>query len=146
MTTVIADWPHLPKQAEVQGKINGARDGYVTFALCRPTSILPASGNGNAAPKRYGPGRGLKAHFALAMERSERSGAKWRFRLASAHDERRGMPLGLQIAAPPLHVGECVPLGREQAYAVSSNPYGPAIVSTLDEEGFRCWSFGHETT
>ena len=57
--TVIADWPHLPKQAEVQGKINEARDGYVTFALCTPTSILPASGNGNAVPKRYGPGRGL---------------------------------------------------------------------------------------
>jgi len=56
---VIADWPHLPKQAAVQGKINEARDGYVTFALCTPTSILPASGNGNAVPKRYGPGRGL---------------------------------------------------------------------------------------
>jgi hypothetical protein len=58
MMTVIAE-PHLPKQAEVQGKINEARDGYVTFALCTPTSILPASGNGNAVPKRYGPGRGL---------------------------------------------------------------------------------------
>jgi len=57
--TVIADWPHLPKQAEVQGKINEARDGYVTFALCTPTSILPASGSGNAVPKRYGSGRGL---------------------------------------------------------------------------------------
>jgi hypothetical protein len=43
MMTVIADWPHLPKQAEVQGKINEARDGYVTFALCTPTSILPAA-------------------------------------------------------------------------------------------------------
>jgi hypothetical protein len=59
MMTVIADWLHLPKQAEVQGKINEARDGYVTFALCTPTSILPACGNGNAVPKRYGPGRGL---------------------------------------------------------------------------------------
>ena len=59
MMTVIADWPHLPKQAEVQGKINEARDGYVTFALCTPTSILPACGKGNAVPKRYGPGRGL---------------------------------------------------------------------------------------
>jgi hypothetical protein len=57
--TVIADWPHLPKQAEVQDKITKARDGYVTFALCTPTSILPASGNQNAVPKRYGPGRGL---------------------------------------------------------------------------------------
>jgi hypothetical protein len=56
--TVIADWPHLPKQAEVQGKINETRDGYVTSALCTPTSILPESGNGNAVPKRYGPGRG----------------------------------------------------------------------------------------
>jgi hypothetical protein len=49
--TVIADWPHLPKHE--------ARDAYVTFALCTPTSILPASGNGNAVPKRYGPGRGV---------------------------------------------------------------------------------------
>ena len=57
--TVIADWPHLPKQPEVQGKIIEARDGYVTFALCTPTSILLASGNGNAVPKRYGPGRRL---------------------------------------------------------------------------------------
>ena len=85
-----------------------------------------------------------RAHFALAMERSERSGAS--FRLASAHDERRGMALGLQIGAPPLHVRECVPLGRKQAHAVSPDPYGPAIVSALDKEGFRCWSFGHETT
>ena len=57
--TVIADWPHLPKQAEVHDKISKARDGYVTFALCTPTSILPASGNGSAVPKRYEPGRGL---------------------------------------------------------------------------------------
>jgi hypothetical protein len=48
------------------------------------------------------------------------------------------MALGLQICAPPLHVGECVPLGREQAHAVSPDPYGPAIVSALDEERFRC--------
>jgi hypothetical protein len=32
------------------------------------------------------------------------------------------MALGLQIAAPPLHVGKCVPLGREQAHAVSPDP------------------------
>ena len=57
--TVIADWSQLPKQAEVQDKIDKARDGYVAFALCTPTSILPASGNGNAVPKRYGRGRGL---------------------------------------------------------------------------------------
>jgi hypothetical protein len=87
-----------------------------------------------------------RAHVALAMKRSERSGARWRFRLPSDHDERRGMTLGLQIGAPPLHVGECVPLGREQAHAVSPDPYGPAIVSALDDECCRCWSFGHETT
>ena len=122
--TVIADWPHLPKQAEVQGKIKEARAGYVTFALCTPTSILPASGNGNAVPKRYGPGRGVQhGLFALAMETRERSGARRRFRLASAHDERRGMTLGLQIGAPLLHVGECMSLGREQAHAVCPNPY-----------------------
>lgn len=50
--TVIADWPHLPKQSEVQDQINEARNGYVSFALCTPTSILPAGGNGGAAGGR----------------------------------------------------------------------------------------------
>ena len=45
--TVIADWPYLPTQADVQKEIEAARDGYATFALCTPTSILPAGGNGN---------------------------------------------------------------------------------------------------
>jgi hypothetical protein len=45
---VIADWPHVPKQAEVLEKIRQARDGYATFALCTPTSIMPAGGNGGA--------------------------------------------------------------------------------------------------
>ena len=40
--TVIADWPHLPKQSEVQDRINDTRNGYVGFALCTPTSIMPA--------------------------------------------------------------------------------------------------------
>lgn len=40
--TVICDWPHVPTQAEVQEEIDGARDGYVTFALCTPTSVIPA--------------------------------------------------------------------------------------------------------
>ena len=47
--TVIADWSHVPRQAEVQQKIDEARNGYVTFALCTPTSILSADGNGSAA-------------------------------------------------------------------------------------------------
>lgn len=46
--TVIADWPHVPRQAEVQQEIAGARDGYTTFVLCTPTSIIPA-GSGDAA-------------------------------------------------------------------------------------------------
>ena len=45
--TVIADWPHVPKQAEVQKEIDAARDGYVTFVLCTPTSIMQAGGNGD---------------------------------------------------------------------------------------------------
>jgi hypothetical protein len=58
--TVIADWPHLPKQVEVQGKIDAATNSYVTFLLCTPTSILPAGG-GSGVSRRpsYGfTGRG----------------------------------------------------------------------------------------
>ena len=57
--TVIADWPHLPKQAEVQGKINEARDGYVTFRAVRADVNRTSKRQGNGVPKRYGPGRGL---------------------------------------------------------------------------------------
>ena len=35
--TVIADWPHVPKQSEVQARINDTRNGYVWFMLCTPT-------------------------------------------------------------------------------------------------------------
>ncbi len=47
--TVIADWPHLPKQADVQKEIDGARDGYVIFALCTPTSIMHPGGGAHGA-------------------------------------------------------------------------------------------------
>ena len=57
--TVIANWPHVPKQADVQRKIDEARNGFVGFALCTPTSILPAGGNGNATTKRFGFLRGM---------------------------------------------------------------------------------------
>jgi hypothetical protein len=43
--TVIADWPQVPKQAEVQSEIDASRDGYVTYVLCTPTSIMPAAHN-----------------------------------------------------------------------------------------------------
>ena len=54
---VIADWPHLPKQAEVQERMNDARDRYATFALCTPTSIMPADGNGAHSGRRGWPQR-----------------------------------------------------------------------------------------
>ena len=57
--TVIADWPNVPKQSEVQDRINDARNGYRTFALCTPTSIMPADGNGGHAARRGLYGRGL---------------------------------------------------------------------------------------
>ena len=60
LMTVIADWPHVPKQSEVLDRINDARNGYVTFALCTPTSILSGNGNGNASGgwhRPVGPGR-----------------------------------------------------------------------------------------
>jgi hypothetical protein len=49
--TVIADWPHVPKQAEVLGEIDAARDGYTTFLLCTPTSIMPAGNSGVGSPR-----------------------------------------------------------------------------------------------
>ena len=55
---VIADWPHLPKQSEVQKRMDDARNGYVTFALCTPTSIMPAAGDGSQSGRRGWYGRG----------------------------------------------------------------------------------------
>ena len=54
--TVLADWPHVPKQAEVQREIDAARNGYSTFALCTPTSIIPAPGNAGNRKQRRGAG------------------------------------------------------------------------------------------
>ena len=58
--TVIADWPHVPRQAEVQKEIDAASNGYVAFALCTPTSILSGKDNENASGgwhRPVGPGR-----------------------------------------------------------------------------------------
>jgi hypothetical protein len=50
--SVIADWPHVPRQSEVEDRINDARNGYVSFALCTPTSIMPAGANGGHGGRR----------------------------------------------------------------------------------------------
>jgi len=52
--TVIADWPYVPKQTEVQEQIDTSRNGYVTFVLCTPTSVMPAAAHGGEAGKGYG--------------------------------------------------------------------------------------------
>ncbi len=49
--TVLRDWPNVPKQAEVQDEIDAAVEPYVTFALCTPTSIIPAGSSGDSARK-----------------------------------------------------------------------------------------------
>ena len=48
---VLRDWPNLPRQSEVQDEIDAAAEPYVSFALCTPTSILPAGGNGGGSRK-----------------------------------------------------------------------------------------------
>jgi hypothetical protein len=53
---VLADWPYVPKQAEVQKEIDAARNGYVTYMLCSPTSIMPVCGDGATKSGSYGPG------------------------------------------------------------------------------------------
>jgi hypothetical protein len=41
--TVTADWPYVPRQAEVQELSDVTRENYDAFVLCTPTSIM--SGN-----------------------------------------------------------------------------------------------------
>jgi hypothetical protein len=43
---IISEWPHLPRQAEVQQKIDATKEPYTTYLLCTPTSILSAGWNG----------------------------------------------------------------------------------------------------
>jgi hypothetical protein len=51
---VIGEWPHVPRQSEVQQKIDGARQRYAVYLLCTPTSIMPASGNVNGGGQGLG--------------------------------------------------------------------------------------------
>ena len=53
--TVIGEWPHVPRQAEVQKKIDGARQRYAMYLLCTPTSIMAADGNGSNGRRGLGP-------------------------------------------------------------------------------------------
>ena len=56
---VIADWPYVPPQADVQKQMDCAHEPYLTFALCTPTSIMAAEGKAlrvsKIAPSRFGP-------------------------------------------------------------------------------------------
>jgi hypothetical protein len=47
--TVVAHWPRVPRQSDVDGKIQPAGETYASFVLCTPTSIIPAPG---ASPKK----------------------------------------------------------------------------------------------
>ena len=38
--TVLAKWPGVPRQADVDGKIQSAGEAYASFVLCTPTSII----------------------------------------------------------------------------------------------------------
>ena len=63
--TVIADWPYVPPQSEVQQEMDLTRQPYVTFVLCTPTSIMPADRTASrapqSAPSRFGqPGSGRR--------------------------------------------------------------------------------------
>ena len=49
---VISHWPHVPRQVDVQQKIDAQQEGYAEFLLCTPTSIMPAKGNGFGAGKQ----------------------------------------------------------------------------------------------
>ena len=41
--TVIAEWPYVPRQAEVQEQIDVTPENYDAFVLARRTSILPGN-------------------------------------------------------------------------------------------------------
>ena len=55
--TVIGEWPHVPRQPEVQQKIDGVRESYAMYLLCTPTSIMPGDGNGGVRRQGLGPSR-----------------------------------------------------------------------------------------
>jgi hypothetical protein len=54
---VISNWWYVPRQAEVQQKIEGLKEAYSTYFLCTPTSIMLT--DCNDAGQRPGPTRRL---------------------------------------------------------------------------------------
>jgi hypothetical protein len=46
MMTVICHWPYVPRQEEVQRKIDAECSTYAAFLLCTPTSIMPVANGG----------------------------------------------------------------------------------------------------
>jgi len=44
--TVICHWPYVPRQDEVQQKIDAECSTYAAFLLCTPTSTMPVAENG----------------------------------------------------------------------------------------------------
>jgi hypothetical protein len=57
--TVLADWPNVPRQAEVQEQIDVTRENYSTFVLATPTSVMPGNSRNSAeanwkSPRPFG--------------------------------------------------------------------------------------------
>jgi len=55
--SIIDVWAHVPPQAEVERVMDATSGPYVTFALCTPTSVMPAKrtiGSAKEAPSRFG--------------------------------------------------------------------------------------------
>jgi hypothetical protein len=48
---VLHHWSHVPRQDEVQQKIDAECSTYAMFLLCTPTSIMPAKSNGERQQK-----------------------------------------------------------------------------------------------
>jgi hypothetical protein len=51
--TVIWQWPYVPRQADVQRKIDEADGSHTTYLLCTPTSIMPADQNSGRQPPGF---------------------------------------------------------------------------------------------
>jgi hypothetical protein len=55
-------------------------------------------------------------------------------RIGPGDDERAALTRGFQGRLTPLDIANGLPLGHEQAQALSPGPHGPAIFRRLDEE------------